>query len=469
MAEDRNVQIMKSLFSKIAGSFSLGTNSPIPNHSFLVLENPGTILDPNLDMTALANQTAFSDLLDAVPYPSWMYESSSLSARSIWQRILNDKDLPTVELSAEEKAQLKTANRVLTNADGSQTAKKDSYDDCQIAYAEIVDKIQAAQIEFQLHGTPIPSSLQVRRQQSWNKWLATGHKFEIESALAVKFNLEARDPDLWWGELLNLWNSEAAKYGGNPLTFTNPDRSTWAASGPWQEVKFSSSDIDTIQESTFTRTGGSAGFGWGLWHVGGNAGYSRTEGFSKSEISTFDLSFEVRRVKIERPWMDSFVFRSRCWRLMNNSAGLQISDGADAAAGNTATGLMPLLPVGLLLAKNVKINANWSQEEKTTLSTHFTGGASFGWGPFSIGGTYEKDVNKAHTHGSLAGDTLSYDGMQILGWICDVLPVCPHPDPSLPWNPPLSIANLPEFNPHYIAALANGNLGVLMKEPIGVV
>ena len=105
---DPNVDLMQKIYSKIVDSLALGTSSPYPNHSYLILLNPGVIIDPSLDMTLAKNKRTFSETLDTIPYPGWVYNPSSDFVGDIYTRLISDARFANLQITQQEKDLLKT-------------------------------------------------------------------------------------------------------------------------------------------------------------------------------------------------------------------------------------------------------------------------------------------------------------------------------------------------------------------------
>jgi hypothetical protein len=125
--------------------------------------------------------------------------------------------------------------------------------------------------------------------------------------------------------------------------------------------------------------------------------------------------------------MDANVFDSQMWDWANSSifAGQKISSGADYAKGQTPTGLMPLIPVELLIARNVKLTADWSIDIKEFVEKHSRGGVSFGYGPFKLGGRSNKSSKDTYVHAEGNANTVTFDSPQIIGYLVHALPESP--------------------------------------------
>src|SRR4051794_36941126 len=102
--DDPNAVMMKKLFSKIAETMAVD-----PRKSLLVLENPGTLIDPNYDPSNANDRYDWSTLLGRIPEPNWIYEDTSIQTSELWEIMLRDKVLPTETLTAAERTELNAA------------------------------------------------------------------------------------------------------------------------------------------------------------------------------------------------------------------------------------------------------------------------------------------------------------------------------------------------------------------------
>jgi hypothetical protein len=140
-----------------------------------------------------------------------------------------------------------------------------------------------------------------------------------------------------------------------------------------------------------------------------------------------------------------------------------ISDGGDISHGQIPQGDMPFLPTGLLIARKVTISGQWDQTDLQFFHDHVSGGASFGFGPFSFGGHYESDEKRQTYQAKLTGNTITFTDPQILGIYCYVLQKSPDPLPTLTWpSGPVTLTDFPEFLPQNLQ-LRRGQLPIKNK------
>jgi hypothetical protein len=149
---------------------------------------------------------------------------------------------------------------------------------------------------------------------------------------------------------------------------------------------------------------------------------------SKANVSS--ITMEVLRVNIDRPWLDALIFRSQIWRWSHNAplGSKLISDGPRSPNSIATDTLMPYLPTGILVSRNVRIAGNFDNTDTAFHSEHVSAGASVSWGPFAVGGHYVED-HKGNKFDSTVNESgISIPGYQIIGWYCEVLPKSPDPD-----------------------------------------
>jgi len=215
-----------------------------------------------------------------------------------------------------------------------------------------------------------------------------------------------------------------------------------------------------------TSTSGSVGFTF-VFSVAANAGHtdtshddgSNSDQSSHSEnhdaSSSATISFEWFLASIERPWLLGDLFHMDGWYLAGHEKGA-ISDGTiDGQLGDVPK-LLPMIPKGFVIVRNVTITADsWgemgsqfqnAQQSSSghTDSSSTTYGGSVGF--MGIGASLQhsnSDANGAFTSqqdsangwaytSSGTGGTLELHGAQIVGWIGQIQPEAPRvDDPAL--------------------------------------
>ena len=109
------------------------------------------------------------------------------------------------------------------------------------------------------------------------------------------------------------------------------------------------------------------------------------------------IAFQYCLVRIDRPWLKSGFITPSSWYVPGVPKGsLTATEG----------GLMPLLPIGFVAIRNLKISANWSADDVAKASE------ATDLGPFRIGG-------------HIANNQVSHPGLQVIGWLLQKLPELP--------------------------------------------
>jgi len=136
-----------------------------------------------------------------------------------------------------------------------------------------------------------------------------------------------------------------------------------------------------------------------------------------------DLSLEFKRVRFSRPWYDQGLERNRGWRMPARSGFRQVSSGKPLGP---EPGVMPLKVTGALLARKVVLIGDGGAGDATRLA------GLQALGPVRLkgdgaGSALRTTVDARSRPGKVV---ISVEGMQILGWFCETVPLSPNPDPD---------------------------------------
>lgn len=120
---------------------------------------------------------------------------------------------------------------------------------------------------------------------------------------------------------------------------------------------------------------------------------------------SFHVSFRYCLVRFDRPWWDDVFLGSSNWRVPGYAGGT-LSSGQMSAPADPLT----LITAGMLVIRDLKIAATWSDDDLKGLSQ----GVSLG--PFSLAGASIPQAKNG---------TLEREGMQAIAWLCQVPPPLP--------------------------------------------
>ncbi len=260
--------------------------------------------------------------------------------------------------------------------------------------------------------------------RAWNKWIAGGkdeyERARNEMASSINDGVSAAISDAkamaLSGGLQPVDDTGVAEQLWYPV-FANPQR--WMTPG-FKGVTFKL-DSKTVSKETSSQAqsyGGGANGMYGLRTFGGSASHSTESEHSHSKATAFTLTAELIQVQLTRRWYNPLLFTLSNWYVNGYNAGA-ISDD-----------VIPWVPTSLILAKNLKATADFSDEELNTLKNKTDAGISVGWGPFSVSGNYSYAKSESKFTGKYANGSLEFAGLQLLGVVCARTPHCP------PVNPP---------------------------------
>jgi hypothetical protein len=163
------------------------------------------------------------------------------------------------------------------------------------------------------------------------------------------------------------------------------------------------------------------------------------------------LSFEIARLDVLRPWIDTSIFSSRAWRLAPPLADYAVARGDEiqslklSLSGNTPDNsslhsLLPFVSSKLVFARNLRLQGfRKSSAERSWLTDQMRSRATTKYGPFAISGNLiggeAADGSSASTFAfaTIADDKLEIDLPQRIGTILTQIAASPRPD-SIFWQ-----------------------------------
>ena len=130
--------------------------------------------------------------------------------------------------------------------------------------------------------------------------------------------------------------------------------------------------------------------------------------------SQFTIDFSYSLVRIERDWLYEPLFdKAALWYSLTNKAG-DYSTGENSSAN---TGLLRCIPKAMIVIKDLNISAQWSDADKQSAAS------SYGFGCFNISSSPPITTTN---------NQLTSPGIQVIGWICEVMPKLPlNDDPEM--------------------------------------
>jgi hypothetical protein len=440
--DDDNVEIMKKLYTKIGQVVRVGENVPGLGTNFLVLANPGILLDPNIKADQNRGAFQLANLVDPILLPHWVYDTKTDTTYKLYRDILDVRELPIIKpTDTEQKAYEDAKKKILDDSRPSGYTKQfETYQAAALALAQAQDDIKTFQ-----NGNPladVPNVYWVKLQKAQQNYELIGNADELDAAQEVMKTYHRIDPNVWWADRRTQFTRGSGNYNGQayPKYDFYPDYAVWLdPKVAWTNLTINNQQLEQTTSSSHTSVGGGLSGGFALWSFSASGSFSKDTTYFKLNAKTYSISFEISRVDISRPWLEGSVFESNAWRWRkgNPARNKLISDGADAFSGKTAGDVyMPFLPVALLLARNVTITGDWTDKLDTTVNTQTSGGGSVGWGPFHIGANASSSTSDAYKNYKISGNSITMASPQIIGFFVQALPLSPNPDLSAYTWPP---------------------------------
>ena len=275
-------------------------------------------------------------------------------------------------------------------------------------------------------------------------WVNSGYKNDYEQIAAFIDQVMQRDMALLKQEYRD--DLEKARLtspaSGSDFFYTSLVPGNFAKASGWTRFNFSNTSYDSQTNTSYAtkqwKAEAKASF-FGIFGGGGGASSSesKSEYHGTFKSDHFSLVFEVAQVPIVRPWFKEAFLLSRSWRFDQNNPeakGEVISDGATPPKGK-----MPAYPTSIIFVRNLHLDfgeaSGFNDFVAQNTSSSAGGGGSVSWGPFSLGGSYNRSSASGSTerkqHFEASAQGIHVDGMQIAGFKCHVMPKSPDPLPAI--------------------------------------
>lgn len=392
--------------------------------------NPWSPGNTDGNMSAAAN---ISSVVDDIPGLSPNYAPIGGTVSDVYRKMVEGVKNHEPPPSAADQAKRDELKKVLVEqgkddegrvierptalADAEQKAA-DNYADAFMAY---VATWAAAQADPQLKKVwPIVGAQALQKpKRAFSDWGAAGRD-QVKSAKGQLATMnEGQVARAFADAQFRLNAFEVVNDLTETFLRTNISPSDWASAdgSSWPGYSFSESTFKSEFTTEATSWGGAANVQYGLWSFGGGVDHSDSRQAMSQDTTNVGLSFKWRVCPVYRKWMDATLFRLPNWSV--GSLG-----GPQSVAGGPNP-LMPLIPIALVIVRDVNITAKWSHEDGEKITEATSGSADVGWGPFAVSGHYSHSStsDRFSAHASDQGFTIP--DIQVLGFVCLRVPPCP--------------------------------------------
>ncbi len=457
MTPEKEKQVLESLYDRLFDAVTYSPDGKVaPWHkdtTFIqfaknIVLNPDdfkNMFNPSNPNGSMTTAELFSAMVDALPNTDAMWSDSGQKISDVYGSIIRGANSTGTPIQSQQDIydqafnflNIEKTTKDFTGAEKTTTEPSPiaiAYDDAQAAYVTAVGGYRTAYNGYDLSKTEdqrawnaVAPGLQLALDQAWNKWTRAG-KAEVEQAQNALVSTINDAVKHVIAESLKMINDQhqlaPSTPGGNPWLPSYALPTNWYT----DEIKGSkltlkSSDLNKTASTSATQYAAEASGSWGLWHASGGVSGSSENQTSHMDAENLTLEAELINVTIKRAWFNPLILKMQAWFMNGVKRG-----GISNAQIENLTGLMSIIPTGFVIAKNVKITADFSSEDKSFVSKSISTHASGGWGPFSVSGSYSHSSSKSKYSAKFNGGTLEIPGLQLIAWINSIMPVSPPED-----------------------------------------
>lgn len=263
--------------------------------------------------------------------------------------------------------------------------------------------------------------------------LAFGDTRKILEALQAIREYENLQPAIWQDSLRTLFQGSMVSAGKPFPVQLIPPPQEWDSDSGWLEVHVQNSHKDNSSTSNSSSTAVSASGAIGGLTFGGGFEKQNESLATASNDRDFHLSFEVKRVLVDRPWLEASMFGTGVWswpkewkKISYGSLKTNHPDQARASSNqNDPSPRLPLIITEVILARNVKMNSSSIRAQLKKDSSHFKANAHAGWGPFSFSASHETRSASEASSEDNEEEGISTTGTQIVAFVGQAVPETP--------------------------------------------
>lgn len=317
-------------------------------------------------------------LADEIPLVQRDHVASGRNVSDVYQKILG-AELPPDNPPADKKAAYEKARQLLNSEQyKSYREARRAYNKAYLRYCRLKNDSSADPADVM--------EAKMDEQEAMEDLIRAG-KNEMESALATVDAYERFTPQAVFnkaGQVFDDASTQKTIQGYYETDFV-PQNWTDAKNLSWENVSVQVSrqtyKTDSQSQATeFSRLCDFSG-GWWFWKYEDKATeqQKRQVKQANSQMSTSDLSLsmEIAVVQVSRPWFNEAL-------LSYSEAFLKNEDAGAICSGELlGEGVMQIAPTAFVLARNVRIYNQFSEEEKSLIQSVTDGCSdSLSYGPF---------------------------------------------------------------------------------------
>jgi len=434
--KDRDRKAVVYLFNRLTETFCRTPEQK------LLMAWPGLPVPALEEVDSREFQWVLSEHVDVVPLDDLLYKKGAQGIPELIRYVLDHKQSAKGSASPEEDAAINQAFDALFDSEtGAPTPKFEAYLREYAIYTHLMDEIRdegvRGRVATKLRVGDAPAKVWAeaktkeflaRAAAAMDAFKRNGNYDEIQKHFKLIDEMKEKSVSLWWDRFRTQFDRQRTTSSSGDyfhLTQYYPPPERWLKDAHSRWIKFAVEDtqVDLLGKQELALAEGKVP----------DVPLITFAGVERMKIGSYSILMEIKRVVVERPWLDRGLFRNRAWTLpgvTSDESGLTVYKDKKAD--------MPSLISGILLAKNITVTPDGFQS--TTAAAMALSSKSFGM--VNLKGTYlfGKGLAEAkfkfdkHFNPALNKEThrvrLTIPGAQIIGFITDEVPKSPNPDPK---------------------------------------
>jgi hypothetical protein len=381
-----------------------------------------------------------------------LYKPEGETLWNTYAAILDQMEVPALELTAEQKARVQKVydflqvNAPLKNAFGevqldqdgkpimeaqpspqklAYTKYMDAYVDAFSEYAGLMASQSSSAADAQKWNV-LGSTLRKRVSAALNNWDVEGHRLAVEGAAAYVDNVNAGAMDLILKNLRDAMKSPRQVDDDAYFNTMMLSNAFAAGSDGWTQQSFYENDYKSLSKQSSSKWGGQVGLSLGMFGANAKAQGSSFNNSTQIDTENFSMRYKLTQVQLLRSWFHPQFLRSKSWRFKDGFKGNMVSDAAVPPQG-----LLTAYTTSAIFVRDVFISFSNASSFQQDIGSSVSGGGSVGWGPFSVSANYGQDDGSQEARAHRKGQGIYIPGMQLIGFVCKLLPKSPDTAPGV--------------------------------------
>lgn len=269
-------------------------------------------------------------------------------------------------------------------------------------------------------------------------WITEGKKHEYEQIAAYIEQVMQKSMVLYKQELQQdfkngLLTSPQEGTAGD-FYYTTLVPGSFATSPGWTRFFFYEQDYENHYNKSTSKWSAGGSVNFGLYSFGARASGSKIQIAQDQKATNFRAELEFTQVPIIRSFFKPGFFAMRGWtldKLWDLNYDKKVSDGGEGKTDEKPDGRLVAYPITALFVRNVVLKSDQSESHMDYLKKEISAGGRVGYGPFSVGGSYSHGNEKRDFTAHAEGGAVNIPGMQLIGFINNIIPKSPNPNPEI--------------------------------------